>query len=125
MAESGTSFSKVYQPARKGKRGPSKKTLAQAAFARLGYSPIECQILIAMQLMTKIEKDDKAKLNVDKDVETLIKVNAKLIEFESARPAAELDLDITTDGEALITMKPLSSVELLVAQHAMEQKYLG
>ena len=124
MSVSATSFSKTNQPARRGKRGLSKVTLAQAAFKKLGYSPIECQILIAMQLMVQIEEDSVKEKNVDKDLDTLIKVNAKLIEFETPRPAAELDVDITTDGEALVA-KPLSSVEILTVQKVMEKRLLG
>lgn len=125
MATSGTSFSATNQPAKRGKRGKSKITLAQAAFARLGYSPIECQTLIAMQLKERIIEKDSKRLNFDDDLDMLIKVNSKLIEFETPRPASELDVDITTDGEALVPAKPLNSVELLAVAQVMEQRLLG
>ena len=89
-----TTFSKDYQPQKRG-RGKAKATLAKQAFHNLGFSPTETMVAMTQKYMEMIEKDedwDGNKLKTDQKEKWINKVLTtaeKLLPYEFAKATPE------------------------------------
>ena len=117
---SSTSFKPGNKAQTKKTRGLGKKTLAQQAFTKAGYSPVEAQTALAAQLLKLIESGKATAAQY----QLFVKVNTDLLAYESSKAASVIEStsDITSGGEALAETRPLSIVELAQAREQLLRK---